>query len=120
MEILDTIGERIKKIRKDHGMTQQELANRLGITQSYVAQIESAKKEPNCEILLKFALIFRVSLDYVFGMIDIAKGNRTDKEFIQTTNKLSKKYLPYPEYIISGEEMEEIISKEIKKQLKKK
>ena len=39
------VGEQVKKIRQALGMTQEQLAERTGFTQSYIAEIESGRKE---------------------------------------------------------------------------
>ena len=46
-------GELIKKSRKLAGLTQQELANKLNLTQNYIALIESNKRIPSADTFLK-------------------------------------------------------------------
>ncbi|MBR1846899.1 MAG: helix-turn-helix transcriptional regulator [Bacilli bacterium] len=104
----------------DKGMTQQELASRLDVMQSHITRIESGKRLPSLEIILKYALIFRVSLDFIFGLTSEDNRHINDKEFVENTNKLSQLYLPCPEKIVSGMDLEDFIRKEIAKQLNKK
>ena len=49
-----------------HGMTQAELARRLGMTRQTVIAIEQGRYSPSLETAFQIARIFRVSLDYVF------------------------------------------------------
>ena len=63
-------GERLKKLRNQEGMTQQQLANRLGVTKSVVSYYELQERYPSPEILIKLASIFHVSTDYLLGIIN--------------------------------------------------
>lgn len=62
---------RLKKLRKDKGITQQELANALNRDRSTVGGYESERKEPDFETLCAIAEYFDVSLDYILGRTDI-------------------------------------------------
>lgn len=46
---------RIREIRKQHGMSMKELGNVLGVAESTVSQYERGQRQPNNEILLKLA-----------------------------------------------------------------
>jgi len=46
MRLMERVGPRVKRLRRRRGWTQQALADRVGIHQVYVAQIEGAVKEP--------------------------------------------------------------------------
>lgn len=71
MEIYDR-GLRLKELRKKRGLSQQEVAERLGITRSTVSAYERNNKSPSLEILEKLAVLYRASVDYILGM-----NNRT-------------------------------------------
>ena len=45
---------RIKELRKEFGLTQQELANKLNCSKSIIGLYESELRKPSMEILLKF------------------------------------------------------------------
>lgn len=47
-------------IRDFHGLTQSELATRLGISNSYLSEIESSKKDVSLEILSKYEKLFSI------------------------------------------------------------
>ena len=47
-------------------MTQQELANRIGVTRQTVVAIEKQKYSPSLEVAFKIAAVFEVSLEEVF------------------------------------------------------
>lgn len=59
--------ERLKKLRKDTGLTQVEVANKLGISQPAYASWERGIKKPTQDNLIKIAQILNVSVDYLVG-----------------------------------------------------
>jgi putative transcriptional regulator len=57
----------IRRLRFDHGeMSQQELADKIGVTRQTVNAIELAKYSPSLEVAFRIAAVFHVSLDQVF------------------------------------------------------
>ena len=64
---MGTISNRIRRLRFDHGeMTQQELADRVGVTRQTVIAIELGKYSPSLEVAFKVARAFGVPLEEVF------------------------------------------------------
>lgn len=61
-------GLRLKTLRKQAGLTQQQLATQLGITKSVVSFYELQSRSPSPEELAKLAKIFHVSADYLLGL----------------------------------------------------
>lgn len=63
------IGEKIKELRKNgpNRMTSTELAGRADISQSYVIEIESGKKNPSLAVLARIARALNVSLGEIIG-----------------------------------------------------
>ena len=61
-------GTRLKNLRKQAGLTQQQLAAQLGITKSVVSFYELQERSPSPEVLVKLAAIFHVSADYLLGL----------------------------------------------------
>lgn len=59
--------ERIKRLRKNKGLKQQELAEILGIKRNTYSDWENGKTEPRFDNLVKLADLFDVSLDWLFG-----------------------------------------------------
>lgn len=64
-------GNRIKKLREEKQMKQDELAKILSISPSAIGMYERDEREPNDEITLKLAEYFNVSTDYLLGKSDI-------------------------------------------------
>ena len=57
----------IRALRFQHGeMTQQELADRVGVTRQTVNAIEGNKYSPSLEVAFRIARVFDVPLDRVF------------------------------------------------------
>ena len=59
--------ERLKKLRKDAGLTQVDVANKLGISQPAYASWERGVKKPTQDNLIKLSKILYVSVDYLLG-----------------------------------------------------
>lgn len=59
--------ERLKQLRKDHKLTQDEIAGKLGIARSTYSGYETGKAEPDNLTLQKIADLFQVSTDYLLG-----------------------------------------------------
>lgn len=62
------ITNNIRRLRFDHGeMTQQALAERVGVTRQTVNAIELGKYSPSLEVAFRIAVVFGVPLEQVFG-----------------------------------------------------
>lgn len=66
------VGHKIKKLRQDHHMTQEQLAEKLHVTRNAVSKWETDKGIPNMDSLLAIAKLFHVSLDNLFSDEEIA------------------------------------------------
>ena len=80
------MGSRIKKLRKDSGMSQEELAGKLGISRSYFSKIENDQRGLSIDIMQKICRIFNISMDEFFN-------NEEEKDtYLETeTKKFHKK-----------------------------
>jgi transcriptional regulator with XRE-family HTH domain len=61
-QILRVLGERVRKLRMDMGLTQEDLAEKLNLHGSYVGLIERGQKTPSLETLKKIAEFFGLSI----------------------------------------------------------
>ena len=68
----ETIGERIKKMRKEKGLSQEELGNAIGLTQNSISKMENGDISLTIDNLLHIASFFNVTTDY------ICTGQRND------------------------------------------
>lgn len=64
------IGERLWDLRKDAGLTQDELADILKINKHSISAYEREKSEPPDAIKIAIAQFFHVSIDYLLGLTD--------------------------------------------------
>lgn len=76
------LGEKIKSYRESKNMTQNDLANILGVSAGTVSKYESGALEPNIESLKKLAKLFEISIDELLNdeeeKFDILKVNVLD------------------------------------------
>ncbi|MBE6584668.1 MAG: helix-turn-helix transcriptional regulator [Ruminococcaceae bacterium] len=61
-------GAKLKKLRLEEGLTQQQLADRIGVTKSVVSYYELQERYPSPEVLTKLASIFHVTTDSLLGI----------------------------------------------------
>jgi transcriptional regulator with XRE-family HTH domain len=64
---------RLKKARKDYGMTQEEVAKHLKISRAAYSRYELGDREPSLETVVMISLLFDVTSDWLIGVT--AKGN---------------------------------------------
>lgn len=87
-----SFGERLKKVRKMRGLTQQDLADKLELPRPTMAGYETKGYEPNFETLKRIANALDVSIDYLLDNIEKPNINDENKTIAaySTNNKLSK------------------------------
>lgn len=64
------LGERLKELRMEKGMTQKELAQALGINSVTYLHYEKSQREPPLLLLVEMAEYFDVTTDYLLGRTD--------------------------------------------------
>ena len=72
---------RIKKLREEFNMTQQDLANKLQSSKSVIGLYENETRKPSMEILIKLSEIFNCSIDYLLGKTDVRNYDKDEQEF---------------------------------------
>lgn len=88
-----TIGENIKRIRKERGLTQKELGELLDMTQSAIGQFENDKTSPKTDTIEKIASALGVSPS------ELMKGNSIWEEFDKQYPNLGKEAAEFEEFI---------------------
>ena len=68
MEII--LGQRLKDLREEQGLTQKELAEKLHLHSVTYLHYEKAQREPPLSVLADMAMFFNVSTDYLLGLTD--------------------------------------------------
>ena len=67
MDLLN-FGNKLKELRTQNNMTQQQVAAQIGVSKSVISYYELQERIPSPEILLKLASVFHVSTDYLLGI----------------------------------------------------
>lgn len=62
-----TLGERIRELRKKHGLSQEQLADKLNVSRQAVQKWESNINEPNIETIKCIACYFQVDYEYLLN-----------------------------------------------------
>ena len=62
------MGSRLRQLRKQHKLTQKQVAERTGLAVSAISSYESGSRCPTYETLRKLATMYHVSCDFLVGM----------------------------------------------------
>lgn len=82
-------GNIIRKLRKEYGYTQKELGEKIGVSNSAIANYEKGFRAPLQDTLFKLAEIFNVSVNYFFPYESNAEKQLTDK-ITEISSKLTE------------------------------
>jgi transcriptional regulator with XRE-family HTH domain len=66
--VIERLGQKVRRLREGAGLSQAELAQVLGLSEhskGFISEIESGKKIPKSELVLRIALHFGVTTDYL-------------------------------------------------------
>ena len=64
---MTSVSERLKKLRKDSGLRQHEVAKKMKLSQGAIAHWESGRTEPSVDDLKKLASILRTDVQFLTG-----------------------------------------------------
>ena len=94
------IGERLLDLRKDAGLTQDDLAAVLNINKHSISSYERDKSEPPDAIKIAIAQYFDVSVDYLLGLTDNPASARKERKIIRLPSAFPENSIPeLQEYI---------------------
>lgn len=71
---MTTFGERLRQLRLEKDLTQEELANHFGLHKTRISQYELNKRQADDDLKKKFSVYFNVSVDYLIGNTDIKES----------------------------------------------
>lgn len=57
--------EKLRTLREARGLTQLQVANRVGVSKAMISAYETASKAPSIEVLIRLSRLFGVSVDYL-------------------------------------------------------
>lgn len=67
-DILETVSKRISEVRRSHKVTQEALADMLGVSPKHISHVENATSSFSLKNLIQFCTMFNCSFDYIiFG-----------------------------------------------------
>lgn len=78
-------GERLRKMRENRNLYQQEVADYLGITSATLSRFETGARQPDASMLVKMANYFNCSVDYLLGRVE--DPNMSHDEYIEKIKK---------------------------------
>lgn len=70
---MNDFATQLRKIRKERGLTQKQLAIEIGASERGIQQYELGERKPAYDVLIALADYFDVSLDYLVGRSDVAE-----------------------------------------------
>ena len=82
--------DKLKEIRKDRNLTQEQIAKQANISVRTIANYESGKREPNVEILFKICNALNIEIHDLFDNNDIAEINKNKNSKIDETYSILK------------------------------
>lgn len=90
------LNKALKVVRQYHNISQTELSHKLSISNSYLSEIESGKKEPSLELLNKYSVVFNLPLSSIVVFSETLDGQQSQSK---ARSFISKKMLKILEWI---------------------
>lgn len=115
-----TIGERIKYVRTNLKISQQELADKVDKQRTEITMFETGARIPDIDTIIKIAKILNITTDYILGLSEVLEHNTTSIAINKLTglsneaihvlielNQIKEKYnlLPTINYLIEQEDI---------------
>lgn len=107
------IGEKLRKLRKDNGLTLKELSKQAGLSISFISDIENGRRNPRLENLDKLAKALKVDVSILLGE-DESAPNPGKKV---TGTKIDELEEEFPEGVYVLRRASKELSPEAKKQM---
>ena len=96
------IGQRLRKLRRERKVRQEDLAIILGVQKATVSHYETGKTDPSDKVKIEIAKYFDVSMDYLMGIIDEAVPHYRPEIFIKIPNTIKREEREFIEEFIAG------------------
>ncbi|QUH28296.1 helix-turn-helix domain-containing protein [Vallitalea guaymasensis] len=101
---------RLKALRIKNNMTQEELGKKVNLKKAAISKYENGKLQPNIDMIIKFAEIFGVSVDYISGRSDKLtpiSNNKTNNEVDKKLDNFIEEIEKIDGLMFSGKPMDE-------------
>ena len=98
-----TFGEKLKFLRYEKGLTQDDIGYLLNVTKSCISCYESGTRQPSLDILIQLASYFQVSIDFLIGIESCDNSKKRDvkitRKDLQLIKELKNNPIVYKEII---------------------
>ncbi len=64
------LGKKIKYLRTVNGLSQSALGKKVGVVQNIIARYENGTARPSLDVLVRLAIVFDTTTDYLVGLVD--------------------------------------------------
>jgi len=71
---------RLRDLREDADLTQDQLVKLLGMHKTTYTNYEQGKREPPFELIIRLAVFYNVSIDYIAGLTDTVRPLRIERK----------------------------------------
>ena len=65
-KVLENLGKNIKRYRQEQGLTQEKLAEKVGVHQTYIGKLEIGKINASTKLLFKISRALKIKLSNIF------------------------------------------------------
>jgi len=87
----ESIGKRLARLRREHGLTQKELAEKVGVTRSVIMDYERNKNHLYDEVIIRISIAFGISSDELLGLKQTPQKEYPSKlKIIKRLQKIEK------------------------------
>lgn len=90
-----TFGEKIQKLRKEAGLSQEELACQMGVSRQAISKWECDSGYPETEKIVRMSKIFNVTLDYLLNEEGTQAGERDVERGMYVSRETTDGFLAY-------------------------
>lgn len=100
---MSIFSKRVKQLRKDNGWSQDEMAQKLGVTRSAIGNWEQGTREPTYETLEAVADLFNCEMQYLIGekpASDLSIDERFVIEYMRSSREFRERLLSYARYLV--------------------
>ena len=99
----ETMGQIIKRLRKERGYTQEELAEQIGVTFQAVSKWENDTGMPDISQIIPLATVFDDSTDVLFGMYGTNNAEEVQKIISKAQSHISyRKIRGFPDFLYTN------------------
>lgn len=109
---------RIVEKRKALGLSQEQLAYKLGVSQKSISKYECGERRPSYEVLLAMSSLFNVSIDYLLGNTNFEINKTNNVDMFNDTIISSEEKIILNLYRSLDKDYKDIILGELKKWVK--